>query len=303
VHVEEIVSRLWPGLQAAIEPLGGGITNENYRVTVGGEAYVVRIGGKDTQLLGIDRAVEHAATLAAAAAGVGPDVVAYLEAEGSLVTRFIAGRPIPPAEMRRPEMIRCAAAALRRFYDGPAIPGRFDAFRIVEAYHDTAVVHGVRIPAAYGRASELAGEIERARGPQPIRPCHNDLLNANFIDDGRAVRIVDWEYAGMGDIFFDLANFSINHEFRDEHDGILLEAYFPEAKSSDAASLRLVRFMSDFREAMWGVVQQGISQLDFDFVAYAEEHFARLERTAADPGFADALARTLPPVSTGPPDA
>jgi len=292
VHVEAIVSRLWPGMQAAIEPLGGGITNENYRVTVAGEAYVVRIGGKDTQLLGIDRSVEHAATLAAAAAGVGPDVVAYLEAEGSLVTRFIAGLPIPAAEMRRPETIRRTAAALRRFHDGAAIPGRFDAFRVVEAYHDTAVAHGVRVPAAYVWARERAGEIERARGPQPLRPCHNDLLNANFIDDGRAVRIVDWEYAGMGDVFFDLANFSVNHELVDEQDWILLEAYFAEAKSSDFASLRLMRFMSDFREAMWGVVQQGISELDFDFVAYAEEHFARLERTAADPGFAEALAQT-----------
>ncbi len=289
MHVPDIVSRLWPGTQAAVEPLGGGITNENYKVTVDGAAYVVRIGGKDTDLLGIDRAVEHAATVAAAAAGVGPEVVAFLEADGILVTRFIDGRPIPPEEMRRPETIRRAAAALRRFHEGSPIPGRFDSFRIVEAYRETAAEHGVRIPDAYARAKEWAGEIERGRGPQPLRPCHCDLLNANFIDDGAAVRIVDWEYAGMGDVFFDLANFSINHELTGEQDRILLAAYFGEARSADVASLALMRFMSDFREAMWGVVQQGISDLDFDFVAYADEHFARLERTAADPAFAEAL--------------
>jgi len=119
-------------------------------------------------------------------------------------------------------------------------------------------------------------------------PCHNDLLNANFIDDGERLRIVDWEYAGMGDRFFDLANFSINHEFGEEDNRMLLEAYFGAVRE-ELRALRLMRFMSDFREAMWGVVQQGISELDFDFVAYADEHFARLRRTAADPAFEDAL--------------
>jgi thiamine kinase-like enzyme len=116
-------------------------------------------------------------------------------------------------------------------------------------------------------------------------PCHNDLLNANFLDDG-AIRIVDWEYAGMGDRFFDLGNFSANHGFTDDHDRVLLSAYFgAPARDADLAAVRLMRFMSDFREAMWGVVQQAISELDFDFVTYADEHFERLRATAAEPRF------------------
>jgi len=292
VQVDDIVSRLWPRRQVAIERLGGGITNENYKVTVGGEAYVVRIGGKDTDLLGIDRGVEHAATLAAAAAGVGPEVVAFLEPEGYLVTRFVSGTPIPPAEMRQAEMVGRAARALLRFHEGPPIPGHFDSFRVVETYRDTAAAYGVPIPDAYGWAHELALEMERARGPQPLRPCHNDLLNANFIDDGGAVKIVDWEYAGMGDVFFDLANFSINHELSGCDNRVLLDAYFEETGPHEDSSLRLMRFMSDFREAMWGVVQQGISELDFDFVAYAEQHFERLARTAEEPRFRAALQTT-----------
>jgi thiamine kinase-like enzyme len=94
----------------------------------------------------------------------------------------------------------------------------------------------------------------------------------------------------MGDVFFDLANFSINHEFGESENDAFLRAYFGELRAEDSASLRLMRFMSDFREAMWGVVQQGISELEFDFVAYADEHFARLERTAAEPSFREALA-------------
>jgi len=172
------------------------------------------------------------------------------------------------------------AETLRRIHEGPPIPGRFDSFRVVEAYAETATAHGVAVPDGFAWAQGVAGRIEAARaGADPV-PCHNDLLNANFLDDG-AIRIVDWEYAGMGDRFFDLANFSINHEFDAAANAALLEAYFGELRNEDARALRLMRFMSDFREAMWGVVQQGISELDFDFVAYATEHFERLRRTAA----------------------
>ena len=93
----------------------------------------------------------------------------------------------------------------------------------------------------------------------------------------------------MGDRFFDLANFSINHELGDDERGALLLAYRGDIRGDDVAALELMRFMSDFREAMWGVVQRAVSTLDFDFDAYASEHFGRLERTAAEPTFRAAL--------------
>jgi thiamine kinase-like enzyme len=286
---EAIAERLFPGRVRRFEPLGGGITNRNFRVALDDGDVVLRIGGKDTALLGIDRQVEHAASRAAADAGLGPAVVAFVEPEGYLVTRFVAGRPIPVDEVRAPETLDRIASMLRTLHDGAAIPGRFDSFRVVEAYRATAAAHGVAPPAAYEEAKSVAGRIEDARGPQGTCPCHNDLLNANFIADGARIWIVDWEYAGMGDRFFDLANFSINHELGDEENDALLRAYFGEATDEHRRSLRLMRFMSDFREAMWGVVQQAISELDFDFVAYANEHFERLERTASDPSFVAAL--------------
>jgi thiamine kinase-like enzyme len=290
VQPKEIAARVWPGEDVRIEPLGGGITNHNFKVEVGDESFVLRIGGKDTELLGIDRDVEHAASVAAAELGVGPEVVAFVEPEGYLVTRFLEGRPIPPEGMRSGSQIERVAPVLRRVHEGPRIPGRFDSFRVVEVYRETAATYGVRVPAGFHIAKQRADEIERRRGSQALRPSHNDLLNANFIDDGIDIRIVDWEYAGMGDPFFDLANFSINHEFGEDENAALLEAYFGETRPADLAALRLMRFMSDFREAMWGVVQQGISELDVDFEAYANEHFERLERTAADPAFRQALA-------------
>jgi thiamine kinase-like enzyme len=284
---EAIAERLWPGRVRTVEPLGGGITNRNFKISLAGETLVLRIGGKDTELLGIDRRAEHAASLAAADVGIAPDVVAFVEPEGYLVTRFVEGEPAGSEEIRRrlPEIV----GLLRRFHEASPIPSRFDAFRVVEAYASTAAAHGVATPATYERAKRTADEIERRREDRPLRPCHNDLLNANFIAAEGRIWLVDWEYAGMGDVFFDLANFSVNHELDDAQNGGLLTAYFGEARPGDVAALRLMRFMSDFREAMWGVVQQGISDLDFDFVAYADEHFARLERTARDPAFREAL--------------
>jgi thiamine kinase-like enzyme len=285
----EAVERVWPGRRARVELLGGGITNNNLKVEVDGELFVLRVAGKDTELLGIDRRVELAATEAAAAHGIGPEVVAFVEPEGWLVTRFVAGETPPLARMREPDMLARVARALRAFHGAPAIPGVFDSFHVVEDYRRIALERGGEIPASFVRAHRVAQRIERLRRGAEAVPCHNDLLNANFLDDGEHLRIVDWEYAGMGDRYFDLANFSINHELDADASTALLDAYFGAVRPEDARALELMRFMSDFREAMWGVVQSAVSELDFDFCAYAAEHFERLEGTAASPAFVAAL--------------
>ena len=290
MDVERIAARVWPGRRVEIEPLGGGITNRNFRVEADGRSYVLRIGGKDTEVLGIDRRAEFRAASVAASLGVGPEVVAFVEPEGYLVTRFIEGTPAPPEEIRRTEVLDEEAGLLRRVHEGPVVPARFDSFRVVEAYRASAIAYGVDVPAAYDEAKGIADRIEAGLGPQPTVPCHNDLLNANFIRSPDGIRIVDWEYAGMGDRFFDLANFAVNHELDDPGESALLTAYFGEVRPRDAKHLGLLRFMSDFREAMWGVLQQGISELDFDFADYAARHFERLRRTAASDPFRVALA-------------
>jgi thiamine kinase-like enzyme len=263
VDVEALIDRVWPGEGARVEPLGGGITNHNFKVDVAGESYVLRVGGKDTELLGIDRAHEHAATRVAAELGIGPDVVAFVE--GCLVTRFVEGDPAERVDAT------VAGALLRRLHAAPPIPSRFDSFRVVEAYRARAEERGVPIPAAYEAAAARAAEIESRRAEAAQCTCHNDLLAANFIDDGDRLWLVDWEYAGMGDPFFDLGNFAANQELDANGERALLAAY----GADDLGALHDMRFMSDFREAMWGVVQQGISELDFDFAGYAERHFER----------------------------
>jgi aminoglycoside phosphotransferase (APT) family kinase protein len=264
--------------------LDGGITNRNFRMRIGGDDVVVRLPGKDTALLGIDRDAESAATRAAAAVGVGPEVVAYLPTPPCLVTRFIPGRNLEAAEVRAHAAE--VAAALRAVHAGPPLPVAFDAFAIVDAYHVTAAARGARVPAGFPALIAGAHAIRAVLiGPEhaPV-PCHNDLLTANFLHDGKCVRIVDWEYAGMGDRFFDLGNLSVNNGFDEGDDERLLAAYFGEPCTPRRfAALRLMRIMSDFREGMWGVVQTAISALDFDFAAYADEHLTRVAAGLADP--------------------
>ena len=289
MDVEAIVARIWPGEEARVEVLGGGITDHNVKIDVAGGSYVLRVGDRDTELLGIDRAVEYEASLAAAAVGIGPEVIRFVEPEGILVTRYIEGDIIPPEQIRRPDSIRRVAQALRAVHNGPSLPARFISFRVVEDYRTVAFARGAEVPARYAWAHQVARRVERARGAFPERPCHNDLLNANLIDDGARIRIVDWEYAGMGDVFFDLANFAVNNGLaREEREG-LLEAYFGTVRPADERALELMVFMSDFREAMWAVVQGAVSQLGFDFATYTAEHVERMEATAASPAFVAAL--------------
>ena len=291
-EVVQIVQQLSPMLGEAEgepRPLEGGITNRNYLVTLGGTAYVIRVPGKDTDLLGIDRQAEKEANEHAAIAGVAPAVVAMLKEPPCIVTVFIDGRGMEAEELRGPGTLVEVARSLRAIHEsGVTLPVEFNSFRVVERYADTAAGRGVEIPDAYGRAHEYAGRIEAVlSGPEhdPV-PCHNDLLAANFLHDGKQMWIFDWEYAGMGDRYFDLGNFSVNNELDEAGQAELLEAYFGETPDARrAATLNLMRFMSDFREAMWGVVQSGVSDLDFDFNGYAAKHFERMLGTAADPKF------------------
>jgi thiamine kinase-like enzyme len=282
------------GRELVLTALVGGITNRNYLVAIPGadDRYVIRLAGNDTHLLGISREVEHAATVAAAGVGVGPEVTAFIRPEGYLVTRFIEGSRVSDEAVHRPETLDRVADSLRRIHDGPPIPGLFVPLRIVDAYRALAAARGVPIPPEYELAAAIGRRIEIACLAAPLepRPCHNDLLNANFIDDGVRIRIVDWEYAGMGDPFFDLGNVSINHELTPDEDARLLRAYDGgEPRPSRLARLTLMRIVSDFREAMWGVLQQGISTLDVDFAGYAQEHFDRLLANASAPAFERSL--------------
>jgi thiamine kinase-like enzyme len=269
----------------AFSELSGGITNRNFKVEIGEDAFVVRLLDPATALLGIDRATEEEAGRAAAATGVGPEVVAALP--GALITRFVDGTPIPQEDLERLEVLASVVRSVRLFHACPPLGSAFPVFRIVERYRDLAASRGVAIPSAYGDVHAVADRIEAALAPapMPLATCHNDFLNANFLLEGDHTWIVDYEYAGMGDPYFDLGNLSINNGLGPEAQELLLELYFGDVRDGHRARHGLMRIMSDFREAMWGVAQQALSTLEFDYVDYADRHFDRSLTSAADPRF------------------
>ncbi len=287
--LERLEAELAP-LEGEPRELDGGITNRNFRATLGGAEYVVRRPGKDTELLGIDRSAELLANEAAAALGVAPAVAAIVD--GCLVTSFVACRALEQQEVA--SAVEEIARALRAFHDsGVLLPTRFSVPALLDDYAAIAEARGARLPDGYEAARDAAARIVASLPAAEQRPCHNDLLAGNLIraDQGGRILLVDWEYAGMGDARFDLGNLSVNNGFDEAADERLLRAYHGEAPSdAQRAALKLMRVLSDAREGAWGVVQGAISALDFDFAGYAEEHFERLRATVAGADFEDWLA-------------
>jgi thiamine kinase-like enzyme len=306
-RLEEILAHLQSTLGALAgepQPLSGGITNHNFRVTLGGEDYVVRVHGRDTDMLGIDRDAEQLACRRAAEIGIAPQLVAAFE--DCLVTRFVTSDPVVPHEAAA--HVEEIARALRSFHDLPTkLPARFWVPDLLENYAARVRERAVRLPSDYGRAAAVATRIGTALPLRDPRPCHNDLLSSNIIrtrspggsdahaggDAGERVLIVDWEYAGMGHRYFDLGNLSVNNDFDEPTDERLLRAYHGRAATdAERAALALMRILSDAREAAWGVVQAEISELDFDFARYARVHFERMSAAAELPLLGEWLAAT-----------
>jgi thiamine kinase-like enzyme len=259
-----------------VEPIAGGITNQNFVVRVGGQAYVARLS-QQRPLLGIDRRNEVVCHQAASARGLAPAVVHHQE--GLLVTRFVQGRTLGPADVRSPAVIERLAERLRRLHEGwDALTGEilyFCPFQAIRTYAESAA--RLRADEPDDLEPMLDDARRLARRIAPFRPvlCHNDLMTANLIDDGRRLWVVDWEYAGVGHPLFDLANASANATFSDDQDQALLAAYRTRGPVDprDLAELRIFKAVSFLRDALWAVIQTVASDIDFDYRRYAAENF------------------------------
>ena len=269
---------LWTG-PIEIEPLPGGLTNRNYVVIEPGRRVVVRLGG-DVPVHGIMRFNEHAASRAAAAARIAPPV---LHAEpGLLVLGLIEGRCLDAEAVRR-DLLRCTALTrrvhreMRRHLRGPLLA--FDVFHVLRDYGHSLREAGSRAVPALPRLLAIAERLEREAGLLYPVYGHNDLLPANFMDDGDRLWLVDWEYAGLATPLFDLGGLSSNSGFSAEEELAMLEAYF-EAPPDDGLMrrFRAVQAASLLREAMWGLVQEHHSTLDVDYVAYSDKNLAAFEQ-------------------------
>jgi len=272
-------------------PLSGGITNLNFRIDADGRSYVIRLAGEGTDQLGIKRDVEYAANKAAGELGIAPEVVYFIEPEGYIVTRFVNGKRIMPEDIVKPDYLARIAKKLRLFHvRGPKLKGEFNVFKRVEMLTKVSKSNNSKFPHDWDFIMQKMNEVKKAldKDPYTPTPCHNDLLNLNWLDEEAAgdigeIRLLDWEYAGMGDIFFDLGNFSHHHRLNEDQVDMFLYEYFGEITDKHYARLRLMWPMSELHEAMWGTTQTGISKLEEDFQGYADLWFGRMRTHITDP--------------------
>lgn len=263
--------------RVAIDRLGGGITNHNFAVSAPGGKYMARLG-EDLPLLGVDRRNEVACHRAAAELDLAPDLV-YHE-PGLLVSRFVEGRTMTASDLREPDRLARASALLRHLHQSrDELTGEFLSFcpfRASFTYARTAARLGAALPTGIDAVLEDALRLSRRIGPFRPSLCHNDLLPANWIDDGRRLWLVDWEYAGIGHPLFDLANLAATCGLEPDREADLLAAYRgPDAGPIDPVELdelRIFRAASLLREALWSEVQTVASDIDFDYRRYADEN-------------------------------
>ncbi|MGD9644591.1 MAG: phosphotransferase [Pirellulales bacterium] len=275
----------WQNREVDIEPLVGGITNQNFVVRDGRQQLVVRICADGTQL-GIDRRSEAACHRAAAAAGVAPELLHH-EPE-VLVTRFVEGETLTADRLQNHEVLRRVARSLRQLHDDrrhvAAEMLEFSGFAASRTYAATARRLSVELPTDIEAILDDAGELERSLSACKPALCHNDLLPANLIDDGTKTWIVDWELAGVGHPMFDLGGLSSNAGLDSAAEEVLLSAYLDRVTSEARRELAIFKAVSLLREALWGAVQSGSATLDFDYRRYAAQHFDcyRAARAAID---------------------
>jgi len=270
----------WRG-EVELEPLGGGITNVNFIAEDASGKYVVRVG-EDIPVHQIMRFNELAASRAAHAAGVSPEVV---HAEpGALVLRYVQGRTFAPEDVREwrnlerilPLVQRCHCGIPERLR-GPALV--FWVFHVIRDYAATLHEDGSRMTAELPRLLECADRLRREVGPIDLVFGHNDLLAANFIDDGERIWLVDWDYAGFNSPLFDLGGLASNNELTVDQETWMLENYFEQPLGEALRRrYRAMKCASLLRESMWSMVSELHSELDFDYVAYTTENLARFER-------------------------
>jgi thiamine kinase-like enzyme len=299
--VDEVLQRCrqvpdWAGQRIDLRPLAGGITNRNYVASVAGAEFVVRVPGERTELLGIDRAHEAEAARRAADLGIGPAIIGELPGTGTLITALVPGVHLEPVPFT--ERLAHVVGVLRTFHDSGPLRGAFPIHRVVEWHARDASSHGVAPPPAYARLHEHSQRIEAAfaKSPMATVPCHNDLLPGNVLFDEGRTWLLDFEYAGMNDPFFDLGNLSVNCGLQPDAEADLLRLYFGSVTLAAMARLQLMKVMSEFREGMWAVVQQAISTLDTDFVGYAAERLGNCERLAGSRSFRAWLDDAAQPV-------
>jgi thiamine kinase-like enzyme len=277
--IEDVVMKVsdWKGKQVSITPLSGGLTNSNFKVEVEGTPYFVRVPGSSTELLAVDRDNEYHNSKAAYEAGVGPKVLYHMPEYNVMVLEFLQGKTMSKDSLNANGMPTRMAQAIKRLHAGPRFLLDFNMFRLTEYYLQICSEHEIKIPEGYLERTQTIERIEKAMNvdPLPTVPCNNDLLAENYIDDGKQLWLIDYEYSGNNDPTFELGNTCQEMQFNDEKIAEVCTAYFGEATPAGIARMKLNMIMSDVGWGLWAAIQAKISTIDFDFWSWATERWNR----------------------------
>ncbi len=279
--IEEVAGKIddWKGKNITIQPLSGGLTNTNFKIEVDGVPYFVRVPGASTELLAIDRNNEYHNTKAAGDAGVAPRILYHLPEYSVMVIEFLNGQTMSKETLNGKGMPTRMAQAIKKLNAGPRFYSDFNMFRLTEYYLRLCRERNIKIPDGYNERMETVNRIEQAMNVKPLStvPCNNDLLAENYIDDGRQLWLIDYEYSGNNDPTFELGNTCQEMEFNDEQISEVCAAYFGEVQANMIARMKLNMIMSDVGWGLWAAIQANISTIDFDFWGWAIERWGRAE--------------------------
>ncbi|MEO8967047.1 MAG: choline/ethanolamine kinase family protein [Solirubrobacteraceae bacterium] len=270
-----------------VTELPGGLTNINHKVVTVDGAYVVRRYANDTGLLAIDRDNEYENAQRAAQVGVGPHVVAYRPEHNAMVFEFIDGRPMSAENLRDDGHIERIADACRRLHSAPRFRDEFDMFLTQPRYLEIVRARGLRLPERY---EQFAPQVAAIRDAFAVRqegtvPCNNDLLAGNFILTEAGFRLIDYEYSGNNDACFELGNVWSESNLSLAQLEQLVTAYYGRRLRHKIARARLWGLMSKYGWTLWASIQDGVSDIDFDFWAWGMEKYERAVAEFDDPGF------------------
>jgi len=273
--LEEVASLDRPGRR--IEPLPGGLTNHNYKVMTDDGWFVARTSSEHSALLAIDRDAEHRNSVAAASTGVAPEVIDYQPSLGVLVIAWVQGRTWSAADLRNEKNLPRIAAACRRLHSGPRFVNDFDMFAVQRRYLSIVQQRGFRLPARYLEFMPTVDAIRTAMFASDAAtvPCHNDLLAENIIDSGSKLWLIDYEYAGNNDPCFELGNIASESNLGVDQLAELVSLYFGGPSPTEFARARLWALMSQYGWTLWAAIQDGVSDLDFDFWNWGMEKYDR----------------------------
>ena len=277
--IEEAVSKIedWRGKRISIQPLSGGLTNSNFRVLVDETPYFIRVPGESTDLLAIDRKNEYHNSRAAAEAGVAPPVLYHLPEYDVMVLTFLEGRTMSRDSLNEPGMPTRMAEAIKTLHSGPRFYSDFNMFRLTEYYLQLCKERDIKIPDGYLERMPIVARIEEAMSVRrlPTVPCNNDLLAENYIDDGKHLWLIDYEYSGNNDPCFELGNTCQEMQFEDAQIHEVCAAYFGSVTAERIARMKLNMIMSDVGWGLWAAIQAEISTIDFDFWGWAIDRWSR----------------------------